>query len=376
MATITDRRSRADGVRVPLGLGGARPEGSGATAVPPRVGAGAGQGSRRAFVSGGRRRWAGFRRRHLREDNEQATWSSGSRLGSRVVSVALLGAIACGPVGVVMASVARPASAPAPVASFDDRMASRRSVAAETAVQWAGAWLTTPADRAGELRAFYGGQVVLPKTAAAVANLRVVDAVPSDAGVWTVTVGGEVTPAGAKAAVQRYFQVPVAVSGGGAEGPVAASPMSTPAPVAGPRPVEGLPGSAYGARITSGPVVETVQAFLTASLTGQDVSRFVTPGSAAAGATTTTNRWGGVEVVEVGADRTVNDQEVPPDGTPVRVLASVLVTETGADSRFERLQADIPLTLTTRGGRWEVSSVDQALATTQSADPAPTNSPS
>ena len=47
-------------------------------------------------LPGSRRTWRRLRSRHLREDNPQATWTSGSRLGTRVGTIALLAAIELG----------------------------------------------------------------------------------------------------------------------------------------------------------------------------------------------------------------------------------------------------------------------------------------
>ena len=198
-------------------------------------------------------------------------------------TIALLAARACGPIALAwQATTPRyaPAAAVETAIGFDDRMESRRSVAAEVGLQWVRAWLTTSSKDAEKLRGLYAGEVMLPKQAAAVADLRVVDAIPSDVGVWSVTVVATVTPAGTKTGVTRYFAVPVTVSGGGEDGPVAASPMSVPAPVQGPGPVQTRTGGDYPTFVnTGGPLGATVSAFLGAYLGGADGSRSVTPGA-------------------------------------------------------------------------------------------------
>lgn len=325
---------------------------------------------------GPRRAWRRLRARHLREDNPQATWTTGSRLGTRAGSIALLAAIACGPAALLWQALTPPRAAPATAASatvFDERMESRRAIAGEVALQWVRAWLTTPSSSAESLRGLYAGEVGLPKTAAAVSELRIVDAVPADVGVWSVTVVGTVTPAGAKTGVTRYFAVPIAVSGGGETGPVSAAPVSAPAPVSGPGSLQVRTGGDYPAFVApSGPLGSSVAAFLSAYLTGADVSRYLTPGSTVRPIGTVGTAYAAAGSVGVRADRSgagITDASTPADGAQVRVLVTASLTERGVDDPQQSLQTQIPLRLTARGGRWEISAVDAALAATTPAQP-------
>lgn len=328
-------------------------------------------------LPGSRRTWRRLRSRHLREDNPQATWTSGSRLGTRVKTIALLAAMACGPIALAwQATTPRyaPAAAVETAIGFDDRMESRRSVAAEVGLQWVRAWLTTSSQDAEKLRGLYAGEVMLPKQAAAVADLRVVDAIPSDVGVWSVTVVATVTPAGTKTGVTRYFAVPVTVSGGGEDGPVAASPMSVPAPVQGPGPVQTRTGGDYPTFVnTGGPLGATVSAFLGAYLGGADVSRYVTPGASVRSIGDTTVGYGAVSSLSVRADRDgagiTDARTAPADGEQVRVMASARLIERDVTDPLQGLATQIPLTLTARGGRWEITGVDDALVQTTEAQP-------
>jgi hypothetical protein len=93
------------------------------------------------------------------------TISSGVHsMTTRAVTLALAGAIACGPAAIIWRTLTPP---PQPVTAaattgFDQRMTSRRAVASETAAAWVQAWLTTPAASADRLTAFYAGKVELP----------------------------------------------------------------------------------------------------------------------------------------------------------------------------------------------------------------------
>ena len=332
----------------------------------------------RGPLRGSRRALRRFRSRHLREDNPQATWTSGSRLGTRAGTAALVAAIACGPIAMAWQALTpqqAPATAVAASTVFDERMESRRAIAAEIGLQWVQAWLTTSSQDVEQLRSLYAGEVTLPKAPARVADLRVADSVPADVGVWSVTVVATVTAAGAKTGATRYFAVPIAVSGGGEEGPVAASPMSVPAPVQGPAPVQVRAGGEYPAFVNTGsPLGATVAAFLGAYTSGADVSRYVTPGSTVRPIGDATVGYAAVTALSVRADRDgvgiTDARTAPADGEQVRVLATARLTERGAaDPMQQGLSTQLPLTLTARGGRWEITSVDTALAQTNGAQP-------
>lgn len=368
MASVIDRRTKKNGSTPTPGLAGAM----GATAVrPPRARSLADDVSDEVDVQaaptrrGMRGRWEKARRELLREDNPQATWTTGTSIATRTATAAIALALATGPIAVGLHLFDRnhqPAQAAAPGAEFDERMASRRSVASEVALQWVQAWLTTPASRAPELQNLYAGPVTLPKAAATVGQIRVVDAIPSDTGVWAVSVLAHVVPAGSKVAYPRYFQVLVAVTGGGQDGPVAASPLNVPTPVAGPGRSQAAPGGSYSKRIDVGPARETVEGFISAYLTGQDVSRWVQPGANVTAAVPPGYGWATVKVTDLAADRTFDERATPPDGAQLRVLATVEVTETGVTDATQKLAIQLPLELTARGGRWEISRIDQALA--------------
>lgn len=123
-------------------------------------------------------------------------------------------------------------------------------------------------------------------------------------------------------------------------------------------------------------------AFLGAYLSGADVSRYLTPGSSVRPIGDPPAGYAAATALSVHADRTgagiTDATTTPTDGAQVRVLATARLTEPGNDDPQQGLQTQIPLTLTARGGRWEVTTVDPALAhTTTPAAPtaAPTTEP-
>lgn len=313
-----------------------------------------------------RSRMGATRRRMLDDEQPQATWTTGSRLATRVSTVAVLAALAAGPVALGWQFL-RPDAAPVEVAgSIDERLLSRRSVASEVAAQWVTAWLTTPEDRAGQLQAVFPGKLELPKVASTVGNVRVLDAVASDVGVWSVTVAADVTSPGGKHSARRYFRVPVAVAGEAGE--VAGSPMSAPAPVPGPGATTYDAGS-YGIAVAStAPLGQTISAYLAEGLTGADVTRYITPGTDLAQLVAPQAAYGSAHVVDIHADREApgaSDGQAPPDGAQLHALAQVELHEPGEAPDAGGLTATYPLTLTARGGRWEVSAIDTALTHTE-----------
>lgn len=313
----------------------------------------------------------------LGEPNPQATFTTGSRMAGRAVQVGLAVAIACGPAAIVWRALT---PSPTPVMTrangMDAKLMSRRSVAAETAATWVQAWLTTPTDKAAQLQGFYPEQVGLPPVASRAANVRVAEATASAPSTWVVTVGADVTPPQG-AAGRRYFQVVVAVDGG--PGHVAASPVTLPAPVPAPQQLNDAPRGAYTVTVTPGsPLAAAVQAFITAMLTGTgDVSRYTTPGVPLRPVFPAGAGYASATVVSIQADHTAPGTvtaDPPRDGATVSVLVDALLLEKGAPSG-SGLESSYPLTLTARGGRWEISAIDTALKAPDASAPSQPTTP-
>lgn len=296
------------------------------------------------------------------EPSLAATWTTGSRLTTRTLRWVIAGSMLAGPTAVALHFLDAPAP-PAPVAAtgLDERLMSRRSVASEVAAHWVQLWLTTPQERAGDLAAVFPGPVHLPKTAATVANVRVLDALPAAPGAWAVTVGVDVTPP-KQPVVRRYYQVPVAVSG--EAGQVSAAPAAVPAQVSGPRSTDASQGAYIATVSTTSPLGQTVSAYLTSALTGQgDVARYVTPGRPLQAIATGPGVYASVQVQSIQASQRVPgavDDATPPEGDTVHVLVQAVLAEKGAP-QGEGRATTYPLTLRARDGRWEISAIDAAL---------------
>lgn len=287
-----------------------------------------------------------------------------ARVLTRLTTGLLLVCVASGPAAIAW-RVLSPAQqqVSASTSSADTlRVLSRRSVASETAAAWVSTWLTSSQTSAAVVKATYphlAPAVQLPKSASTVSDVRVVDAIAPAPGVWSVTVSARVTPAGGAAAT-RYYQVPVSVEG--ELGSVAAHPMAQPAAVAGPVASPARESSAYVVAVSADSTVGTaVSAGLDAMLTGRgELSRYTTPGSALRPLEVP---FSSIALVEIRADRRtagVIDTAAPPDADTLHVTATVLVAD--GKTRVEDGQSvTYPLTLTARGGRWEITAIDRAL---------------
>src|SRR5699024_95862 len=128
---------------------------------------------------------------------------------------------------------------------YDPSLTSRRMVASDTAVRWVQTWATATRGDAEEAERQWSGtqQLVLPKKASTIDEVRVVDAVASAPGVWSVTISALVTDPGTDPA-RRYYRVPVQVSGD-KSGQIKASPQAVPAIVPGPRAVRDVEHGQY-----------------------------------------------------------------------------------------------------------------------------------
>lgn len=349
------------------GLGGDLAVAPSPRRAPERAAAagGGGGGQRRRL-----RTWPGVSVKGQSEPLSAASWTKGTALATRASSLGLMAVIACGPVALAWTALAPKEPAPQGTASggYDERLMTRRSVATETAVTFTRGWLTATSATPGAVNDVASGTVVLPKVAPIVAALDVVNALATAPGMWAVTVGADVTPPGAPRSVRRYYQVLVQVSGEGRD--VSASPAALPAPVVGPGGMNAERGSYGVSLISEGSLGTTVRSYLQAALTGTgDVTRYTSPGADLRGIKPGAGTYPGVMLREIRAEQAVpgaTDANAPADGAQVHVQAMYDLIENLRNPAESALSATSLLTLTARGGRWEVSAVDAKLAT---ADP-------
>lgn len=299
----------------------------------------------------------------------QERWTTGSAILTRGLSLLLMGAVAAGPIALgrqVLGDDTAPVAQARPEVTRDS--IARRALASEQAAAWVQAWLTTPASRAVDLRAWWPGPVELPKTAGTATDVRVVDAVATAPGVWAVTVTATVAPPKGQPS-RRFYMVPVQVDGGA--GDAAASVKAVPAVVQAP-PAAAVPPSPYTVSVPSGSAVnESLQAFMSAYLTGDgDVARYVTPGSSLQ-AVSAEAQYELATVQDVRVTERVENLrsgQAPQEGQVLQALVVVRLVEPGEGSQVARQRtASWPLTLTARDGRWEITAIDGTFQTSAEA---------
>jgi hypothetical protein len=146
--------------------------------------------------------------------------------------------------------------------------------------------------------------------------------------------------------------VPVAADASGASFTVTGAPGM----VAGPARAD-VAKSPYGVTVPQGDLSSAVGQFLAAYLTGAgEVSRYLAPGvklTAVSPAPYTALAVQQVSAVE----EATSAEQIPADGTKVRVLASVEARDTTG-----RWPLAYELTLKARSGRWEVAALESGAA--------------
>jgi hypothetical protein len=151
----------------------------------------------------------------------------------------------------------------------------------------------------------------------------------------------------------QFFRVTMVESGGGCQGwAPAALPMQVPAPdLAATAPSRyPVPLASSGTDLS-----RTLEAFFAGMLTGAgDIERYLAPGATVA--PIVPPPYAEVTLSELRGWAGTPRDGVPPDGTVVRVLATVTVDRAA-------LPLDYPVTVSVRGGRWEVLAVDPLVGT-------------
>ncbi|MDX3762921.1 conjugal transfer protein [Streptomyces sp. AK02-04a] len=297
------------------------------------------------------------------EREAAAPMAAGARLESmrrrvRLSRLAVLTAIAAGPVALCVAVASTPTTVQAATSSKPAAVRTA-AVAADPggyAQLFVSLWLRSSADDATSAQArlaqSMAPNIELPAPAPAAGaqskpeSVTAVRSAQREGGTWSVTVAAQYADGSV-----RYYAVPVAAD------PVATSFTVTGAPglVAGPARTE-VPKSSYGVTVPEGDLSSAVGEFLAAYLTGAgEVDRYLAPGvrmSAVSPAPYTT-----VSVQQVFAVEEAAAGKVPADGTKVRVLVQVEARDSGG-----RWPLAYELTLKARSGRWEVAALESGTA--------------
>lgn len=282
----------------------------------------------------------------------------------------------------VAALLRPPVMVPQPRASGSGLQLPQASAAAGWATLFVYAWLQAGEGTATSLSRFTGQDQDLSGVTPGgqwAAHVWPVTVAPNGRREWAVTVaaitqwqhGRQVLGGGL-----HYYRLGVQVAGSGDS--VRWSVAAAPAEVAAPAAAAGVAlGYDQTDAATTGPLADTVTAFLTGYLTGrgEDLARYTTPGHSIAPVTPATART--IRLDQLARTALPNEQTadtaVPAGGTRVHVLATIATTNPAG--LHQRLA--YPLLLTARAGRWEVTAVEPApvLDPTQpNAQPAATSS--
>ncbi|MFI7008869.1 conjugal transfer protein [Streptomyces sp. NPDC050145] len=214
------------------------------------------------------------------------------------------------------------------------------------------AWLRSDAnvpDSSAALRALQlGPDVALPEPdtdkADAGKGLEQVTAVRSmqrAGGQWSVTVAARYRDA------VRYFAVPAAASRSGEAVTVTGPPALVAAPSAANTAL-----SPYKVEVPDGPLADTVGDFLGAYLSGGgDVDRYLAPTTKLSAVTPAVAEQVDPETVTA-REATAAGEQVPADGTRVHVQANA-----NAHTPAGVWPLSYELTLSARGGRWEIAAL-------------------
>ncbi|WP_326757350.1 conjugal transfer protein [Streptomyces phaeochromogenes] len=293
------------------------------------------------------------------ESDAAPPMAAGARLETmrrrvRLSRLALLTAIAAGPVALGVAVMSGPTTVAA--APSDQPTAVRTAAAAADPAGYAqvfvDAWLRSSADDANSAQArlaqSLAPDVDLPDSVASAqpkpATVTAVRSAQREDGEWAVTVAAQYADGRL-----RYFVVPVTADASGASFAVTGAPGA----VAGPAHAA-VGTSPYSVSVPSdGDLGSAVGEFFAAYLTGAgEVDRYLAPGVKLAPVSPAP--YTAVTVQEVwGAEEAAAAEQVPADGTKIRVRIQV---EARDDAGRWPLAYEIDLKA--RSGRWEVTALE------------------
>ncbi|MGH3357431.1 MAG: conjugal transfer protein [Nocardioidaceae bacterium] len=291
-------------------------------------------------------------------------WSAGAHWAATAVRTSVWIAVVCGPIALIGVLIGGPSAPPVVQAAPVDATVSERAAVGEFAERYVTTWVETDSDNVGRLKSY----VQLPDTLswpteaggeAGAAEVSGIGQQPT--GLWSVTVGTDVTAAGTDTVKRRYFQVAISYDGGA----MVAAGLPTPVPAP---PTAEPPEPAYGSELmVDSAAGETIADFLRAMLAGRgDIARYVSPGSGIEAISSAPYRDVRIEYIDSDVDL-MADSSGPSDGE----TANVLVTAKAQTDNGAEMPVQYALSLRSRDGRWEVSAVGQAPLTDEAASNGP-----
>lgn len=293
-------------------------------------------------------------------------WSGSSNLASKGMLGLLIAGLVAGPAALFLEMTEDP---PVVAEKSDDgaRAATTveaSSIAGERGLQTVTSWISST--RETPLIRNASRDVRWPKSATSFENARIAQVTPADkgSGRWQVTIAGTVPGSG-----EVFFAVPVQVDRG------KATALELPSVVPDPAQSSQTPDTVYGQEeipLTT-PLATTVNDFLGAYLTGEETTRYTSPDARIAAVSGLP--WDQVKLTRVDADLADGEDATskkPTEGEEAKVLATYQM-QTGNDATTS-VPSSMSLTLTARGGRWEITSVDP-IPKLDGAPPKKTTSP-
>ncbi|WP_328876810.1 conjugal transfer protein [Streptomyces sp. NBC_00299] len=298
------------------------------------------------------------------ESKTAAPMAAGARLEAmrrrvRLSRLAIWTVIGAGPIALGVALASTPttveaATTPKPTAAVRSSTAAAADPAGYAQL-FVHAWLRSNADDAASaqsrLAQSMAPDVGMPDPAADAqstpASVTAVRSAQRAGGAWSVTVAAQYADGRL-----RYYAVPVSADRGGASFAVTGAPSV----VAGPGRAE-VPKSPYGVNVPDGDLSSAAEEFLTAYLAGAgEVDRYLAPGVSLSPVSPAP--YTAITVQQLSAvEEAAAAEQVPADGTKVRVIAQVEARDTGG-----RWPLGYELALTARSGRWEVSALESGTA--------------
>lgn len=278
----------------------------------------------------------------------------------RLSRLAVWTVIAAGPIALGLAITSTPATVEAATADKPTAAVRTTAVAADPAGYaqlFVAAWLRSSADDTTSTQArlaqAMGPDVELPDpaeeadTQSAPESVTAVRSAQRGQGAWSVTVAAQY-PDGQL----RYYALSVTADRTGGSFTVTGAPGV----VAGPGRAE-VPQSVYGVSVPEGELFSALEGFFAAYLTGAgEVTRYLAPGVSLA--TVSPAPYETVTVTQVSAvEESAAGEQMPADGTEVRLLAQVQARDTGG-----RWPLAYELSVTSRSGRWEIAALRNGTA--------------
>lgn len=296
-----------------------------------------------------KKRWPWQRLRNREEPAVGGSeWSGSSDGPAKLMTAGLVLGLLTGPVALVLslrddapAIVQEAQSEAAPAGD----VVSESTLAGEWGLQTVRSWLASTAKEPK-----LAENARWPKEATEVSETRVAAVTSAgESGQWQVTVAAAIPGSG-----DVYFAVPVNVEDDSAN--AVALPSVVPAPASLP---DGPKKLVYeqSSIAKSSPMSSAVADFLTAYVSGEDTTRFTSPGASVS--SVEGSPWAQVSVERVDASVPSGEDATtatPAEGEKAQVHVEY-VMQRGQD-RATGVPASMALSLTARGGRWEITSIN------------------